>query len=119
MYTARIENRDRDGIAIRNTGTGAIRFVRADWDDGPILPTIGTVDRGQMTATTASGILTFARMAGFSGEPGGTVREDVYFIHTAGDFFTRCDARWDPTRSAYTYWWAYDAKTPFIPTLHG
>lgn len=112
VYAARLENRDRDGIAIRTPSTGAIRYVRADWDDGRRLVPITTVALGQSKVTTEPGVLIFGRMGGFSAEPGGTVREDQYFVNAAGTFFTRVDARWDSSSKAYTYWWAYDANVP-------
>jgi hypothetical protein len=119
VCVANLDGTQKDGVIIRNLNTGSYGLFSAEYSNGLLLP-ISNVKAGQLPVQPRAGKIIAAKVreASFRGEQGGERRDDILFFNEQTQQLIRTDARFNPSGSELTYWWAYNStKLPVPGTL--
>jgi hypothetical protein len=110
VTVANVDGGTRDALLLRNPATGAIRIMRAIYDNTLLTPVPSSlVSIGQLPITTDSAILGAAKLSSHPSEPGQGRDDTLFFDRTTGAMIST-ESRYDGSK--FTYWWSYTRGTP-------
>jgi hypothetical protein len=112
VSVARVRDCPQDDLIFHDDTYGNITFVRPEWDDNNWgYPVFFYQDPGQIFQGPNTQLF-WATLKYAPGEPGGKNRSDALVYRKDYGLFRRSDARWSKTKSAYTYWFAFQQYPP-------
>jgi hypothetical protein len=115
LIVSNIDGGDKDGLVIRNVNTGQYQLFQLEYNDGNLVEATN-IEIGQLPLQPGRGRIAAAKVreAELRNEQGVT-RDDILYFDDSTCEIIRTDARFDPTRNTFTYWWAYTSPIVVEP----